>query len=1014
MIWFILAVLFFILYMDKKNALTKLQNEGGYDRGYVDGYNARIAEEKRGVQSVNSQKPTIFNQPKPVTAASHAQAPRHVVTADIYPTPKPVSVAVNTPVEPKMSAAEKAKHDLQNINTTLYVASFLLVAAAALFVSAIDLSKTVRFMGVWLVTLAFYFAGLILYKKVEKLRPAAVAFVGTGLALLPFTGFAMFSFILPNAPACWFITSLIGLVAFVAASVILNNQVIAYLAIAFGASLAVSSIAILNIGFIWYFVVLILFGSFMTVIASLKPSWVPECFSKPVQQSNQWIVPLTIVGSLMSVNNLTTLDYAVISLVSAIYYGGVAASSLEQREVGTFVARFLATLSVLLFTYHYSSSWTAVSIALSICGVIQLTISTLSLPKKSAVNPNSNNEVWLWLGLGMQLFAPVMALNSADWAKIVLVQLLALFISSLAVGFYLRRVVLSVFATIALIFIPVIWGLNIIVPPIEYHFIALIFIVISSILLCLRSINKFVAKSPVLRQYIVANFAIFLVEALAFTFHINIPVGWGLCIWIWATALVYVAMWLERQPVLSLIANGMILVSVIRFIQPFIEPHLISLMYLVLSTITVAVLAGMRLNKYSNYKEYWLINLAAFVIVALGYTFQPDFVTAWGLSIWVWATLLVYSVMYIEKMPALSFIANGMILVSVIRFVQTNVDFQWISLMYLGLSAVTLLVLYLMTLNKYSNFRQYWVMNFVVFLIESILYSLSLNSGWSLGIWLSASILVYALTYVEKQPISIIAANILFLVAVYWFIDLVQVDLMWRGLVELWISGPVFYLSYWLLASLSKNNYAKYFWWSAISLGVVISLANIISLDKQISIWASVSISAVSVAIIVEGWLNKQLEYVSVGVILGNIGLQRILYVVAPDTNFLVYTHWWALVFALLSYIYYKNNRKQDSTILLYIGLSLMTIFTGAAALGYIGSGDVPYQVIFILEHIVLLIAGLIASKKVLTTWGAVAAILAVLWMLRNFGWVLLAFAGIALIAAAIYALMRQNKNLQL
>lgn len=133
--------------------------------------------------------------------------------------------------------ARMERRERQNINVTLYVASLLLVAAGALFVGT-SLPAVLRFAGVCLITALFYGAGLTLHATALRLRPAAVAFSGTGLALVPVSGLAMYNFAVQDAPLAWLITSLVGTAAYVVAAVRLDSRVLAYLSLTFMVSTA--------------------------------------------------------------------------------------------------------------------------------------------------------------------------------------------------------------------------------------------------------------------------------------------------------------------------------------------------------------------------------------------------------------------------------------------------------------------------------------------------------------------------------------------------------------------------------------------------------------------------------------------------------------------------------------------------------------------------------------------------------------------------------------------------------
>lgn len=787
-IWFGLAFVFFILWLAKKPKNTTDNdainiNSKSYAQGYWDCYRAH-------------QKGLVVDESK-------AQ------NIDLTSTQKTIAAEVSAMDNQQFianKALQKEKHNMQNINITLYIASFLLVAAAALFIGT-NLPESVRFIGVWFITIAFYAVGLILYDTVEKLKPAAVAFVGTGLALLPFTGIAMYSFILKNDPAvCWSVTSLIGLIAFIFAAMRLKNQVIAYLAIAFGVSLSASSVAILHVGFMWYFVALIAFGSLMTFIAMIKSSWVPVCFSKPIQESNNWIVPLTIIASLFAFTEMSLSDYWIISLLCAIYYSAVAASSVKGRDLALFLARLLASLTVALIVYDITDSWTLLGIAISAIGVVQVIISAIFVPKRVI---GDNNEIWLWIGFILQLFAPLLVFIDQElyWASIIIVQLMVLLLAGFGLSYILRRTIVSSFGTIALAILPIIWGLNIVSPALDMKWLALIFVVFGAISLIFRSLLGHIQLHPIVHKFFVANIGLFVLEALIFTINVS--------------------------------------------------------------------------------------------------------------------------------------------------------------------------------------------------------------TDWKLGIWMSASILLYWFVYLERQPWLVILANVSFVASSLWLVKLLDVEIEWMPLVISWIAFATFYLAYWIFEELSKKTYGIYFWWSAVAIGGFVNLFSLASTNESLVNVAGLGTLAISLVVVIEGWITRNYLFYIATAILANIGIQRILSIAVPDINILVYTHWWAAVFAGLSYLYYLVGKKKDAKPLLYIALVIMSFFTGMAALGAFGISEIPYQTIFLVEHILLLIVGLILSRRLFAIWGAVGAILSVLWTMKDQTYLLLASAAVVLIGFAVYALVKKSKSVK-
>ncbi len=781
--FFITTIVFLILWLTKKSSGGSSEaidlNSKNYAQGYWDGVRAT---KKSGDTSLLD---IVEQQDQQMVAA------------------QPAVIVEQGPV---LSEAEiKAKRNLKNINITLYVASFLLVSASALFVATV-MPAPIRFMGIWLITIVFYAVGLSINKHIEKLKPASVAFVGTGLALLPFTGVAMYSSVVPDASICWFITSLIGLLAFIFAAIRLNSQVIAYFAIAFMISMASSSVAITGVGMIWYFVVLIVFGSLMTFIAKIRPNWVSRCFSEPIQQSSRWIVPLTLAASLFSAAALTARDYWIITMVCAIYYAAIAVSSETGRKSAIFVARLLGSLSILIMAYDFSQDWSVVGVSLTAIGVVQVLISSIFIQERS--KGDINNESWLWIGFAAQLLAVLFLVGDYQlWANTITAQLSALLLISFGVAWYLRRSEISCFGTIALMILPSFIGNIVIKPELEDQFISIIF-----------------------------------------------------------------------------------------------------------------------------------MSFAAIAVAAL-----------------------------LSK-----------------KFV-----------------------------NSHPSIKLLLKFNLILFIVESLLFALGISSGYGFGIWLTASVLIYAFTYSERKPQISLFANALVLITMIWFVDLVSVTMEWKSLYISWIIFGLFYGCNLLLSMLSKKQYALYFWWSAIVVSGAIYLFNLINGDINIVVSAGLGLVLVSMFMVVKGWNVKQYGYIDVAAILSTVALQRILAVSIPNIDALVYAHWWFAVMVGLAYLYYRDGKRSSAKARVIVGLSIISFVCGMGALFASSFNGISYKLIFLIENIILLIVGLVSSRKLFTIWGAVCVALAVMWLLGGYTFFLLAFLGFILIGVAIYALIKQSKKVK-
>ncbi|WP_457963144.1 hypothetical protein M1E17_17000 [Arthrobacter sp. D1-29] len=264
----------------------------------------------------------------------------------------PVPAFAPPPVEtPAERQARRERRDRQNINITLYVASLLLVAAAALFIGA-NLPPMFRFLGVCTVTAMFYVAGFVLHARVARLKPAAIAFAGTGLALIPVTGLALYNFVLQQGPIAWLITSLIGTAAYVVAAVRLESRVLVYLSLTFAGSLAWSGVSVLGGALAWYFGAMIAVAVLLTVLALSRPGWLPPVYVRPLAVLHPLVVPTVALAVNCVPLLLGAAGYAYIMALCGVYFALMAAVPGRLRLANVYAARISLTLAAAVGVWH--------------------------------------------------------------------------------------------------------------------------------------------------------------------------------------------------------------------------------------------------------------------------------------------------------------------------------------------------------------------------------------------------------------------------------------------------------------------------------------------------------------------------------------------------------------------------------------------------------------------------------------------------------------------------------------
>ena len=252
--------------------------------------------------------------------------------------------------------ARKRRRDLRNINITLYAACLLLVAAAALFIG-LAIPATARFAGVTAVAGLFYAGGLAVHARSRRLRPAAVAFTGTGLALIPVVGLALHNFVLSDAPLAWLATSLAGTAAFAYAAAKLDSRVVAYLSITFLLSTALASGASMRSGIIWYFLFTVVLATALSLAALRRPHWVSNIYLDAFVRSHRFLVPAAAAAALLMAGEMGGWQFSFLFLAFAAYYAVVFLPARgAERLVNSYGFRITATVGLAALIYKVTDN----------------------------------------------------------------------------------------------------------------------------------------------------------------------------------------------------------------------------------------------------------------------------------------------------------------------------------------------------------------------------------------------------------------------------------------------------------------------------------------------------------------------------------------------------------------------------------------------------------------------------------------------------------------------------------
>lgn len=307
MFWFIVVVLlvalsFFIGYRAgaKKQSAGAQAKQQAWQEGY-DAATSYAAREAAKQAAASKASPTA--QPQPAWTRNeqvHSSPP----AVDTRPTLKPVApVAPARPVK-VLTARER---ELRNINVTLYVAALLIVAAAALFLS-FALPPLPKLIALFVLAAAFYSVGLYVHAAKENLKPAASAFAGTGLALLPLSAIATYETLSLSVPVVWLIFSVIGTLAVGFATIQLRSRVLAWIAVFVLVSTTMACAATVQRGILFYLLFLLVLSVILLVLAVRSEKVRSSLFYSAVFATGQ-LLPLLVLGlALIMYSSLTPRD----------------------------------------------------------------------------------------------------------------------------------------------------------------------------------------------------------------------------------------------------------------------------------------------------------------------------------------------------------------------------------------------------------------------------------------------------------------------------------------------------------------------------------------------------------------------------------------------------------------------------------------------------------------------------------------------------------------------------------
>ncbi len=964
--WFWVIVIIAVIIIISNNRKKNKEKEIAaiYNRGYWDGYRAlgtkvqqRITtgelDEKQLQTYINEGYPDGYlqsTQSEEAPAEEPAASTQLTPAAESIPQPQAYEAAQSTPLD---ATTQK----LKNLNILLYVASFLIVAAVATFIGAL-FPAFVRITVIWLVTALFYVSGLVIYKRSPQLQPAAIAFIGTGMAIIPFGGIALST--LGNMPGeiAWFLTSIVGVITYGIAAVSIKHPATSYLTIALVLSTVLSTVAVTSAPVVWYFVALIVASTLMHMCAFFKPTWLPEVFRKPLDLAGLLVTPLTLLASLFMFTSLKLAHYEILFGVATLQY---LVQWLQQRTYqNETIARIGLTLVAFLFALDVANGDSGIVAAcLTVIAVLQVVYSFVRI---RTADPTSKTIEWSWTGAAMGIvgISWFFWLFSDYQSASTLIVLGAIFLISCSATLRYHTTGWAWPALIASFVLPSAIGTFV-----EPHWPAEIYpwIFLAATIAAISTLwyMRQTTWCPATQNFIKTAFWLYVILTI-----VTILAG--------STVI--------SDVIVTLLLAAAVLIVSYLLRQPAIEA---------LSAALAAAALAMALS-LSTLETVWHGIIVAVVM---------------------WVVLMGGALIHRQRtegdrMQLLLIAAQIAVLATLFSLGHSHVANLTTTLVLFG-AALTSLGAYSM-LQKSPVIAPIYAASALGFGIIAWVTSLSIGEGWpvltlagmtTIGWVLSRYVLAARLGLLALGHLAFYGMIVSFLV---WQPDLFN---EWQWFVGAWIAA-LGYVVWYAVDYSAKHN--KLVWlhaafaWTVLGFAV---LAFIGSSSIQLVLTAVITLGLIGLSVMLHGHFMKQPYAIETGIYIVTLAALRYIGVIAPDAPVIVYGHVVALAF--LGVGLWRRSIALPQNMHYWLAAGALT---SSAALSALDEGGI-YQLIFLVEHIAVLIFGALRQIQWVTWWGLIASLCAVMYFLRDYFFLWLAVLGIVIIAIVMWQLKRMNKTKQ-
>jgi hypothetical protein len=914
-------------------------------------------------------------------AAEHVQPdppvePSQSAAAEVEPTP--IGSLPSDPAEEKAPVKLEQPprwlttdiRNLDSVSILLYFGAFLMIAGVGLFVGLSDFDGTVKTIAVLLLALVFYGAGLYMYDKVERLRPASITLTAIGLICLPLTGVAAYAYWTDQTygPVIWFFTSAICLLLYGLAIWRIRQSFIGYLSVFMCLSLWMSIVSVIEAPIYFFGWAAVILAMLYLLVAKRFPLW--REIEMPLTTSASVMVPTALVMMLFfSADSISLLHKGITALLAAAFYGQATwlVTKASDRAVYFVLGNSLLQIGTVLIAFDITEQFVPAAIWLSAVAMLQVIIASAAKASMPAA----------WLTNLSQLTAialtasAIMCAWSGDWVATSWLIGVHLVVHAFA-ALYLRSKAHMVCGLLAALVLPFMVGFMAFSPPVGRENVIAAYLILGVLLmLAARRAGR---ALPAYRHMTLVAYATAWVIAwllgnlgggiwsLSGAHYDWIPTATTLAVGI----LTAVSVYYEARPKLAYISATLAGLGTWQWLLLTDQTGNFPFAAFMLCTLGLAFYIAGSLQQYTRLSLYG----------------QP----------WAWSGL---TLIYLGS------------LYGIVGSMSRATPDLWVAAVYLLIAG---------GLTSYEAYRRsekngiYLGGAVMIVALQMMMYQLGIRE-WQLY-WYMWALYPIAIAYLEKAPVAVNVGTAVMAVGVsQGLLQHQSFTLANASLIYLVLS-----LAYYSLgkahAALSDEHWQPHgrAWVLSGIAGLYITaiLPYFLSIGSAArdSLTNTLALMAAGGATSYEAYrLRSRLGlYVGGGVAL--LGLQWLMYL-QDITAFQVYSHMWALYFGLLAWLSHRDNRLEEKQGLTIIALLIQSLPLAIEALG----GNAGYGLLLLLESIALLVFGLLIRYPLVSRWGLAVAVASVLYQLREFEFFVLALLGAGVIGLGIFMLLRGQKK---